>query len=301
MTGLFDSKSEKRVFSAIQTRWSKYVNVYPHIPVRKALGYDNIKLLPIKDSAKEYLLRTEFDFVICDLDESPIWAIEFDGLGHGFSRDGRYIQIEEADDRYRQLKLDAKINSCELCCHPIVVVSYPETEPGFDPDSPVTVLDAIIGEVILSKKRQELVSQNIDELGEALASNSSRELVYSHLDEIEVNAEQDNPIRRRITEMQAELPRLFGQHTQPLNDRPGYVGIRQSLIGGFEMSGNQCRQQVLVTYDAYVRTVNCSACSAFDLANLLAEYGLSRKAIRTVGGTMEAWRKLLIETPFTEG
>lgn len=300
MPSLFGSESERRAFSTVRTRWSRFLDVYPHIPVRNALGYDKVQNLSISDKGKEYLLKTEFDFVVCDRSASAILAIEFDGLGHGFSRDGKYIQLVETKDQYRQLKLDAKISACESCDLPIVIVSYPETEPSFDPDCPVTVLDAVIGEVLSGGKRQELVNSNLDQLGEALGSDPSGETADSYLLEIEVMAEQENPIRRRIKQMQTELPVSFGLHIHPLDDRPGYVGARQSILGGLELSGQVSRQQVLLAFDAYVRTVNCSGCYAFDLANLLAEYGLARKAIRTVGKSKEAWQKLQEETPWTK-
>lgn len=274
--------------------------MYPHIPVRKALGYDKVKSLSISDTAKEYLLKTEFDFVVCDRSASVILAIEFDGLGYGFSRDGKYIQLVATKDQHRQLKLDAKISACGSCALPIVVVSYPETEPSFDPDCPVTVLDAVIGEVLVGRKRSELVYSNLDIFREALESDPSGETTESYLLETEVIAEQENPIRCRIKQMQRELPVSFGLHIHPLHDRPGYVGARQSILGGIQLSGQKSRQQVLLSYDAYVRTVNCLGCDAFDLANLLAEYGLARKAIRTVGKSKEAWQKLQKETPWTE-
>ena len=51
-----------------------------------------------------------------------------------------------------------------------------------------------------------------------------------------------------------ELPVSFGQQIHPLHDRPGYVGSRQSILGGIEVSGQSCRQQVLLNYDAYDAT-----------------------------------------------
>jgi len=300
MPSIFDSESEKRAYATVRTHWSRFLDVYPHIPVRNALGYDRLMNLSISDNAKEYLLKTEFDFVVCDRSGSPILAVEFDGLGHGFSRDGKYVQIVKTEDHHRTLKLDAKISACESCDLPLIIVSYPETEPGADPDCPVTVLDAVIGEVLEGRKRQQLVNSNLDQLGEALGSDPSGETADSYLLEIEVMAEQENPIRRRIKQMQTELPVSFGLHIHPLHDRPGYVGARQSILGGIELSGQTFRRQELLTYDAYVRTVNCSGCDAFDLANLLGGYGLARKAIRTVGKSKEAWQKLQEETPWTE-
>jgi hypothetical protein len=244
------------------------------------------------------LLKTEFDFIVCDRSASPILAIEFDGLGHGFSRDGKYVQLVETNDQHRQLKLDAKINACESCDLPIVIVSYPESEPTFDTDCPVTVLDAVIGEVLESRKHKELV--NLEQLGDAWQSDPSGETADCYLLEIEVTAGQGNPIRRMIKQIQTELPVSFGLHIHPLDDRPGYVGARQSILGGIELSGNKWRQQVLLSYDAYIRGLNCVECDAFQLANLLAVYGLARKAIRTVGKSVEAWHKLRENTPWTD-
>jgi hypothetical protein len=300
MHSLFDSESERKAYSTVLTRWSRFLDVYPHIPVRNAVGYDKLMSLPITDKAKGYLLKTEFDFVVCDRSGSPILAVEFDGLGHGFSRDGEYIQVVEVDDQYRKLKLDAKISACEWCDLPVVIVSYPETDPSFDPDCPVTVLDAVIGEVLSARELQELVNSELEQLGAALETDPSGESASLYLTELEVIAEQANPVRRRIQEMQRRLPVSFGLQFYPLRDRPGYVGARRWILGGIELSGQVSRQQVLLSYDVYVRTVNCSSCSAFQLADLLAEYGLTRKAIRTVGTSPDAWHRLLEETPWTE-
>lgn len=301
MPSIFDSDSEKRAYSTVRTHWSKFLDVYPHIPVRNALGYDELRNLAISDRAKDYLLQTEFDFVVCDRSGSPVLAIEFDGLGHGFSRDGQYVQIVETDDPHRKLKLDAKISACEACDLPIVVVSYPETEPAVDPDCPVTVLDAVIGEVLTGRARQDLVNSRSQELGQAMEDDPSGDTADSLLVEIEVMAEQENPIRRRIRELQRSLPVSFGEEYHFLDDRLGYVGARQSIRGGIEISGGVLREQILLSYDAHVRAVNCSGCDTFWLARLLAEYGLTRKAVRTVGSSSAAWQKLKVDTPWAKG
>lgn len=42
---IFDSNSEKNLFRKIDSRWSKYVEVYPQIPVRNVISYHQIKSL----------------------------------------------------------------------------------------------------------------------------------------------------------------------------------------------------------------------------------------------------------------
>ena len=189
-----------------------------------------------------------------------------------------------------------------MCDLPIIVVSYDETEASpyrDDPVYPVTVLDAVIGEAITGKKRSALFKSNLVGLGEALNSDPSRGTAESHLLEIELMSEEENPIRRRIKQMQMDLPIIFDLEIYPLHDRPGYVGSRRSILGGLKISGSICRKQVLLAYDVYVRAINCSACNTFELANVLSEYGLARKAIQTVGISVEPWQRLLEETPYT--
>jgi len=66
------------------------------------------------------------------------------------------------------------------------------------------------------------------------------------------------------------------------------------------MSGEKSKRKVLLTYDAYVRTVHCAGCDTFRLTNLLAEYGLTRKANRIVGTSSKAWHNLQVDTPWNE-
>ena len=300
MSSIFDSESEKRAYSTVRTHWSRFLDVYPHIPVRNALGYERLKGLSIKEKARQYLLTTEFDFVVCDFSGSPILAVEFDGLGHGFSRDGAYVQITASEDPYRKLKLDTKISACEECGLPIVVVSYPETEPSFAPDCPVTVLDAVIGEVLTGRACQNLINSHMQQFSEAMEEDPSGEAAEMLMMEIEVMAEQENPIRRRIRELRRRLPLDFGMELSFLDDRPGYTGARHSIRGGVRYSAEKTMEQVLMSYETYVRTVNCLGCDASRLANLLAEYGLARKAIRTIGISQASWQKLIDETPWTD-
>ena len=64
---IFNSVSEKRVFNRLKTFWSKYVDIYPQIPVKSILGYKEILELNIEDKAKDFLLKSSFDFVVCEL------------------------------------------------------------------------------------------------------------------------------------------------------------------------------------------------------------------------------------------
>ena len=158
---LFDSASERNVFTRLDRRWSRYVDIYPHIPVRNVLGFEELRSLDIPARAQDYLQKTEFDFVVCEQGSSiPQLAVEFDGIGRGFSRDGSYVPcVTPISDAHRKLKLDRKLFACEALGFPLVIVSYPETMPLWEGENALMILDAIIGEILTAVRTSEDVNQ----------------------------------------------------------------------------------------------------------------------------------------------
>lgn len=148
---IFDSKSEQKIHTRLKTYWSKYVDVFPQIPVRNVIGYDKLQEMDESQKAKEYLLTTSFDFVICQLNNGiPILIIEFDGLENGFSIDGKYIVLRErsSHDIHRKLKMEAKLRVCQKTNVPMIVLSYPECDLLKESEDQITILDATIGDAI---------------------------------------------------------------------------------------------------------------------------------------------------------
>ena len=128
-SSVFDSKSEKSLFKRLKTYWSKYVDVFPQIPVKSVIGFENIENYSKTPKQRDYLLKTAFDFVICELDTGiPILVVEFDGLSGGFSHFGEFrIERIPENDKYRKLKMDAKLNLCSEFRVPMIVISYEES------------------------------------------------------------------------------------------------------------------------------------------------------------------------------
>ena len=65
---IFDSKSEKVIFKRLKTFWSKYVDIFPQIPVRNIIDYNELESFDKNPKIKDYFLKTSFDFVVCELD-----------------------------------------------------------------------------------------------------------------------------------------------------------------------------------------------------------------------------------------
>jgi len=165
---IFGSNSEKRLFNTLESRWVSVFDIYPQIPVRRVCGYNEIMNLPVSARQRNYLLKTEFDFVVTAKGTGvPFLAIEFDGLGHGFSRDGEYIsKAIVLQDPHRKLKLEAKLTSCNMLEIPLVVISWEEIYDFDNAADSFNVLDGIIGTLLAKRKFEEkaakIVFENFD-------------------------------------------------------------------------------------------------------------------------------------------
>lgn len=53
---IFDSKSEQKIYTRLKTYWSRYLDVFPQIPVRNVIGYDKLQEMDESQRVKDYLL-----------------------------------------------------------------------------------------------------------------------------------------------------------------------------------------------------------------------------------------------------
>src|SRR5262249_28118626 len=222
---IFDSNAERAIYSRLTSVWSRYVDIYPQIPVRKVLGYNDLRRLSLQPRAIDYLMKTEFDFVISEKGTgNALLAIEFDGIGYGFSRNGAYVsRVVPLNDPYRKLKLDAKLRACMLSGFPLVIVSFPETAPFEEAGNAITVLDAIIGEVRATIGLQQLIASHTEAFADAFAADPSGEAVDWVMTALEVRSNHNkHPIRRKAQEIAQKLP-LWDDCIEFLHDREGYV------------------------------------------------------------------------------
>ena len=55
---IFDSNSERDLFKRLKTYWSRYVDVFPQIPVRNVIGYENIVDSKLNVKTINFLLKS---------------------------------------------------------------------------------------------------------------------------------------------------------------------------------------------------------------------------------------------------
>lgn len=166
---IFDSRSEERLFRALDSRWSERGTIYPQLPLAKLVELDDNDAHLIRGE-RDYFYSSNVDFTFCR-DNRALLSIEFDGIGGGFSRDGTYIPVRDTDDPHRELKMGFKLRAAVATDYPLVVVSYDETR-AVAPDTSLTILDSIIGNVLGDIDFRERFETDIAKVADELLAKS---------------------------------------------------------------------------------------------------------------------------------
>ncbi|HWP92431.1 MAG TPA: DUF2726 domain-containing protein [Thermodesulfobacteriota bacterium] len=290
---IFDSEEEKKLYKKLKSRWSKYVEVYPQIPVKNVIGYRQIKSFDMPKKAIEYLLKAAFDIVVCELHTAvPILAVEFDGIGQGFSQDLQYIsKVVPLNDPYRKLKIERKLEACFLSDIPIVVISFEESELLKQSRDMLMVIDAIIGRALehqYYKKNYSYHSQKLSEAFERGGTDASD----MYFVEMTIRAEQANPIKRKTKEIVEKFPFWQEQIIFPTKKGDRIEG-RFSLFSEIERRDDKLKRKVLAFVDIAMRDVNFYSCNDWEIFNSIGEYCLARKIEEEVGTDLKAWQHLI--------
>jgi hypothetical protein len=154
---------------------------------------------------RSFLLKTSVDYTLCDASDQPILSIEFDGIGEGFSREGKYVaQTISSRDPNRQWKFDLKLRVCQQVFYPLVIISYEESTP-IGPGLNVAIVDGIIGCYLAHKATQQrandLFELNKEEI-DALPAYEQDEYIQDLVIQAEVEMDLTwNPISRKLAEL----------------------------------------------------------------------------------------------------
>ena len=290
---IFDSESEKKLYRQLKTRWSRYVEVYPQIPVKNVIGYHEIKSLDIPKAAKDYLFNTAFDIVVCELKTAaPILVVEFDGIGCGFSQDDHYIsKVVPLNDPYRKLKMQRKLDACSSFNISLVVLSFTECELLNQSSDMLMVIDAIIGQALECEYYKRNVSEHTRAMSEAFAFGGA-EAAEMYSIELDVMAEEMNPIKKKIKDITSKFPFWPYQIVFP-QKKDDHVEGRFYLRAGMKTIDGKLKQKVLLFVDISMREVNFFGCDTWQIFNCIGEYCLARKAEATIGSDRESWERAI--------
>ena len=160
---IFGSKREERFFRSIEHTWGKDYAVYPQTPLSEIFHADP----DFQEKEEDFFYKTSVDYVLCSNGGRPVLAIDFDGMGNGFDRDGEYIQVKTTPARNRKLKFDFKLRLAQKHGFPYHIVSSQEFKhegAGIE----LTVVDGIIGSAIASKCFLESAPSFLEEHAEEI-------------------------------------------------------------------------------------------------------------------------------------
>lgn len=166
---IFDSHQEKKLFKHLNSIWRRSLNIYPQLPFTKIF---NIETLKIKPKEKDFLLKTNIDYTICDKEDKPLMCIEFDGLSKGFNRGGEYIQLIK--DTLRKKKLELKLKIALEHNFPFYIISYDERK-YISENIHLTVLDGIIGQTIAKMGFQNKINEYLERSSKEVSTMSKYE------------------------------------------------------------------------------------------------------------------------------
>jgi uncharacterized protein DUF2726 len=200
---VFSSQSEAELFEAIHGSWEPDYRVFPQIPFANLVELDQHQL-----SATElgFLHKTSVDYVVTSNDWRPVFVLEFDGLGHGYSAKGGYIQsVPFRRDPNRAWKLGLKTRVAQEASLPFLIVSYDE-KAVVDHDSGLIVTHGIIGQFLASLHLSARIQELYDAEADALEAMPARERSEYVQDYVAIPAEVDTDLRwNPIAALEADL------------------------------------------------------------------------------------------------
>lgn len=204
---IFDSSAERKLFTHLKSIWQDKFCIFPQLPFTKIF---NIKELNLNKIEREFLLKTNIDYTICNKDGKPIMCIEFDGLGCGYSKKDKYIIqknppkfIEDKEKRRKKLELKLKIaTEHEL---PFYIISFDEIKQ-IKESIHLMIIDSIIGQTIAEVEFHHLnLNEYLERYRSSLESTSESQL-FDYIDFLITSAHMDleltwDPVAKRSMEI----------------------------------------------------------------------------------------------------
>lgn len=203
---VFGSRSEERGFRSIQHKWGDRYNLYPQLPFSAIFEPDHT----IHDTSNLFY-KTSIDYTLCTKGNTALLAIDFDGMGHGFDRNGNYVPVKKTSDPYRKDKFDFKLRYAKRNGLPYHIISYEELDPIGEATN-LAIMDGIIGFQIARRDFDAKIVERVSceqDIIDALSPDERYEYIQTLVTDQEVLSEiEHDPIVKRAMQLHSELGKL---------------------------------------------------------------------------------------------
>ncbi|MXZ90985.1 MAG: hypothetical protein F4W95_11595 [Chloroflexi bacterium] len=171
---IFGSRSEERGFRSIEHTWGEKYRIIPQFPWSAIFTPD-----PRWRDTSNLFFKTSVDYLLSTDEGQPLLAIDFDGMGRGYDRNGEYVQVQPTEDPYRKAKFDFKLQyarSNEFPYHIVASEEFNKLGNGIE----LTVVDSIIGSIIARQRfLEEVQSRTFADVNEAMDLEIALEIEHS--------------------------------------------------------------------------------------------------------------------------
>ena len=219
---VFASNSEKANYYKLMREWGTKYKIYHNLPFLNVLnpkdqldisdsGYEKPNI--ISEDEFNMLKKTSIDYTICNLQDEPLFCIEFDGMQQGFNLGASYIPGDRIKhpNHWRKKITELKLRVAVSNTFPFLVVGTTYFK-DISNTTKLTIVDALIGDFLTSiDVYQKFQNFRVEQIGFTedefqLLSNEEQEYIIQDWvfnKEIESQFKNNPLISRR-----AELERL---------------------------------------------------------------------------------------------
>ena len=273
-TTIFGSASERRAFEAIEKHLPSGWRLYGNTPLSQIV---EIRKDELTEKRWDYYLKASVDFVLTNPTHEPALAIEFDGLGEGYSSGKRYILERKFDeDPYRELKINFKLDVCYSVGLPLIVISFEEIEHVTDDDT-LSIVNSMVGLHIATKEYSDTI-QEWDRQGKGVGKTFDEMLWDDSVLRTRLRFEHD-PILARLEATWEEFETLGAKWRMSSVSRPDCItALREkkpftSVGCRYEVMGGKLQNPVSVT--VWVRNFAGEEMGASLYSELIPTHGIN--------------------------
>lgn len=226
---------ERDNYKKLARTWGRTLTIYHNLPFLNVFTTEGLidsagfltRPIEIDASDKARLKKTSLDYVLCNTEDQPLIAIDFDGLCEGFNVGTSYHPHYPPTNPWREQITELKLRVAHGSQFPYFVLGSSQFA-DLGPDVKLCAVDGIIGEVLARRQVQARAAQGVSagdfglthEEFEALPPDEQQDLLQDWVTGVEVDADfATNPVTKKHWQLQMEL-KLQSYSTSFLNYPP---------------------------------------------------------------------------------